>query len=120
MNDGPSTELDFIYLELAKSLECLAYKILGLLQVLGESILRMLLNLVTRLFFLAVGIHTVLSRTVSLTRRDDKTSDLLPRATSPNPVFLVYTDAYDGTTGPPAVSQITVRAYVGIAQGGSS
>jgi len=75
----------------------------------------MILNWSTRLSFLVVGIHTVLSRTASLTRRDarrdDQTSDILPRATSPNPIFLAYTNAYDGTTGPPEVSQIKVRGH---------
>jgi len=71
----------------------------------------MLFNWVTRLLFLVVGIHTVLSRTVSLTTRDDKTSDILPRATSPDPIFLAYTDAYDGETGPPEVSKIKVRGH---------
>jgi len=68
----------------------------------------MLLNWVTRLLLLVVGIHTVLSRTVTLTTRGDKTSDILPRSA---PIFLAYTDAYDGKTGPPDVSKIKVRGH---------
>ncbi|KXN87412.1 hypothetical protein AN958_08843 [Leucoagaricus sp. SymC.cos] len=39
---------------------------------------------------------------------DNQARDILARATPAAPHFVVYGDAYDGTTGPPAVSKINV------------
>lgn len=37
--------------------------------------------------------------------------EILARATPAAPHFVVYSDAWDGTTGPPAVAQIKVNFY---------
>jgi hypothetical protein len=39
---------------------------------------------------------------------DGHARDILARATPPAPYFVAYTDAWDGTTGPPSVSQVKV------------
>lgn len=43
---------------------------------------------------------------------DNQARDILARATPAAPHWVAYADAYDGTSGPPAVSQIKVRRFV--------
>ncbi|KAF9454329.1 glycoside hydrolase family 18 protein [Macrolepiota fuliginosa MF-IS2] len=70
----------------------------------------MLFSWTVLLTFLTVSIRGVLSLPVNETvwdGLDNQARDILARATPSPPHFVVYGDAYDGTTGPPAVSQIS-------------
>lgn len=66
----------------------------------------------TALFtLLTISIRGVLSTPVDETAwnsLDNQARDILSRATPSPPHFVVYDDAYDGTTGPPDVSKIKV------------
>lgn len=67
------------------------------------------------LTLLTISIHGALSAVVNETvwsSLDNQAKEFLARATPAAPHFVVYGDAYDGTTGPPSVSQIKVRFFV--------
>ncbi|KAF8892264.1 glycoside hydrolase [Infundibulicybe gibba] len=51
-------------------------------------------------------VYSTAINTTNLDGLDQQARDILARATPAAPHFVVYGDAYDGTTGPPSVSQI--------------
>ncbi|KAF5361886.1 hypothetical protein D9756_002352 [Leucocoprinus leucothites] len=69
----------------------------------------MLFSWAALLTLLTITIRGVLSVPVNektWNSLDNQARDILSRATPAAPHFVVYGDAYDGTTGPPSVSQI--------------
>ena len=68
----------------------------------------------TSLTLLTVSIHDVLSLPANGTAwyYDARDIDILSRPVPAAPHFVIYGDAYDGNTGPPAVPEIQVRKHV--------
>jgi hypothetical protein len=56
----------------------------------------------------ARGASSILFNATDFEGFDGQFRDILARATPPAPYFVAYTDAWDGTTGPPSVTQVKV------------